>query len=74
MMKNPVMFVVEGGSVLTTLQFIRGIVKPIPGVTSTSFELQNIKEGSQPDSLFAIPSDYQKFDMGNMMRGMGRDQ
>jgi len=40
MMKNPVMFVVEVGSVLTTLQFIRGIVKPIAGVTSTSFELQ----------------------------------
>src|SRR6478672_1847823 len=40
MMKNPVMFVVEVGSVLTTLQLIRGIIKPIPGVTSTSFELQ----------------------------------
>src|SRR5256885_1139209 len=30
MMKNPVMFVVEVGSVLTTLQLIRGIVAPIP--------------------------------------------
>src|SRR6185436_4121986 len=40
MMKNPVMFVVEVGSVLTTLQLIRGIVAPIPGVTNTSFELQ----------------------------------
>jgi hypothetical protein len=40
----------------------------------TSFELQNIKEGPQPDSAFTIPTDYQKFDMGNMMRGMGRDQ
>src|ERR1043166_4303364 len=40
MMKNSVMFVVEVGSVLTTLQLIRGIIKPIPGVTSTGFELQ----------------------------------
>jgi potassium-transporting ATPase ATP-binding subunit len=39
-MGNPVMFVVEVGSVLTTLQLIRGIVAPIPGVTKTGFELQ----------------------------------
>jgi potassium-transporting ATPase ATP-binding subunit len=40
MMKNPVMFVVEVGSLLTTLQLIRGLVAPIPGVTNTKFELQ----------------------------------
>ncbi len=40
MMKNPVMFVVEVGSVLTMIQLIRGIIKPIPGVTSVVFELQ----------------------------------
>ena len=40
MMKNPVMFVVEVGSVLTTLQLFRGIIRPIPGVTSLAFELQ----------------------------------
>ncbi|MDQ3687592.1 MAG: potassium-transporting ATPase subunit KdpB [Acidobacteriota bacterium] len=40
MMKNPVMFVVEVGSVLTTIQLIRGIIAPVPGVTDTSFELQ----------------------------------
>jgi potassium-transporting ATPase ATP-binding subunit len=40
MMGNPVMFVLETGSVLATLQLIRGIVAPIPGVTNTSFELQ----------------------------------
>ena len=40
MMGNPVMFVVEVGSVLTTLQLIRGIAAPIPGVTNTGFELQ----------------------------------
>lgn len=31
-------------------------------------ELQNIKEGAQPDSLFEIPSGYTKFDMGGMMQ------
>ena len=39
-MTNPVMFVVEVGSVLTTLQLIRGVVSPIPGLTKTGFELQ----------------------------------
>jgi K+-transporting ATPase ATPase B chain len=39
MMKNPVMFVVEVGAVLTTLQFIRGIAAPTPA-TNFSFELQ----------------------------------
>jgi K+-transporting ATPase ATPase B chain len=40
MMGNPVMFVVEVGSILTTLQLIRGIIAPIQGVTNTGFELQ----------------------------------
>jgi K+-transporting ATPase ATPase B chain len=40
MMKNPVMFVVEVGSVLTTLQMIYGIFRPVPGVTNLLFELQ----------------------------------
>jgi potassium-transporting ATPase ATP-binding subunit len=40
MMKNPVMFVVEVGSVLITFQLIRGLVAPIPGITHTGFELQ----------------------------------
>ena len=31
-------------------------------------EMQNIKEGPQPASLFEIPSDFKKFDMGNMMQ------
>ncbi len=33
-------------------------------------ELQNIKEGSQPASLFEVPSDYQKFQMPAGMPGM----
>lgn len=40
MMKNPVMFVVEVGSLLTTVQLVRGIIAPLPDVTNTSFELQ----------------------------------
>ncbi len=39
MMKNPVMFVVEVGSVLTTVQLLRGLVAPTPA-TQTGFELQ----------------------------------
>ncbi|HEY0379938.1 MAG TPA: potassium-transporting ATPase subunit KdpB [Pyrinomonadaceae bacterium] len=40
MMKNPVMFVVEVGSLLTTIQLVRGLVAPVPSVTDTLFELQ----------------------------------
>src|SRR6478672_4743672 len=40
MMKNPVMFVVEAGSVLTTIYFVYGLVRPIGGVTNPRFELQ----------------------------------
>jgi potassium-transporting ATPase ATP-binding subunit len=40
MMKNPVMFVVEIGNVLTTIQLIRGLISPVPGVTNRLFELQ----------------------------------
>jgi hypothetical protein len=29
-------------------------------------ELRNIQEGAQPTSLFVVPSDYQKLDMGSM--------
>ena len=34
-----------------------------------SFELSNIKEGSQPASLFDPPSDYQKMDLGGKRGG-----
>ncbi len=40
MMGNPVMFVVEVGSVLTTLELIREFIDPVPGVTDAGFELQ----------------------------------
>ena len=35
---------------------------------NSSGELRNIQEGSQPASLFEIPSGYTKFDMGAMMK------
>src|SRR5882757_2967652 len=40
MMKNPVMFVVEVGSMLTTIQFIYGVFRPVTGITNPKFELQ----------------------------------
>jgi K+-transporting ATPase ATPase B chain len=40
MMKNPVMFVVEVGCVVTTIYFIYGLAKPTAGVTSPKFEVQ----------------------------------
>jgi hypothetical protein len=45
--------------------FDKKIAFPIKweGQKGGSGELQNIKEGSQPSSLFEIPSDYQKFQM-----------
>jgi K+-transporting ATPase ATPase B chain len=40
MMKNPVMFVVEVGSVITTVYFVYGLFRPVAGVTNHKFELQ----------------------------------
>ena len=40
----------------------------------TGFEFQNIQQGALPANTFDLPSGYQKFDMGNMMRGMGKEQ
>jgi len=39
---------------------------------NNSWELQNIKEGSQPSSLFEIPAGYQKFQMPAGMPNMQR--
>jgi hypothetical protein len=35
-------------------------------------ELQNLREGPQPDGLFEIPADYRKMDMRDMLRGGSR--
>ena len=35
------------------------------------FEVASIEKRSLPDSDFSPPADYQRIDMGNMMRGMG---
>jgi len=45
---------------------LRCVVKTDEG--AGGFELRNIQEGSQPASLFEVPSGYTKFDMGSMMR------
>lgn len=42
------------------------------GGNGRGIELTNIKEGSQPDSLFEVPSGYSKVDLGAMMGQMGR--
>jgi hypothetical protein len=49
------------------------IVKPVRD-DGSGFEFQNLEEGPQPETVFVVPSGYQKFDMGSMMRGMGKDQ
>jgi hypothetical protein len=46
---------------------LRCVVKT-DGGTGGGIELRNIQEGSQPASLFEIPSGYTKFDMGSMMQ------
>jgi hypothetical protein len=45
---------------------LRCVVKTDEG--SGGFELRNIQEGSQPSSMFEVPADYTKFDMGGMMQ------
>ena len=43
-------------------------IKSVHGDGSV-MEFTNFKDGPQDASLFAVPSGYQKFDMGQMMRG-----
>ena len=43
---------------------LRCVVKTDEG--AGGFELRNIREGSQPSSLFEVPAGYTKFDMGGM--------
>lgn len=39
------------------------------GSEGETWEMSNIQEGTQPASLFEVPSGYQKMDMGGMMGG-----
>ncbi len=66
----------KDGKVSETNWIDKALRVPIKSVheDGTSWEFQNLKEGAQPDSVFAIPAGYQKFDMGGMMRGPGRSQ
>ena len=43
------------------------------GAGGDTWELQNLKEGSQDASLFEIPAGYRKMDMGGMMMGRPQD-
>ena len=52
-------------------------VKIAAGDNSWIMEYKNIKMGKQPDALFEVPADYQKFSyddipsMGDMLKGLG---
>jgi len=46
---------------------VRAVVKAVNN-EGGGMELQNIQQGSQPASLFEVPSDYQKFDMNSMRK------
>lgn len=46
--------------------------KDAAGKETFKLEATAVDKASLPASLFQPPSDYQKFDMGAMMRGMGR--
>jgi hypothetical protein len=41
------------------------------GKEEFKMEATAIDKGSQPDSLFVPPADFQKFDLGGMMQGLG---
>ena len=66
----------KGGQLEETNWIDKKIHVPVKSLhpDGTSWELQNIKEGPQAATLFEIPSGYQKFDMGNMMQGPGREE
>lgn len=56
---------------LTGKNFFPLRVKNAPGNRNQfTLEVTNIEKKSLPDSLFAPPAGYQKFDMGGMMQGM----
>jgi hypothetical protein len=46
---------------------LRYVVKVL-GADGNGMEMRNIQEGSQPASLFEVPTGYTKFDMGAMMK------
>lgn len=66
----------KGGKLEETNWIDKKLHVPVKSLHSdgTSWGLQNIKEGVQPAALFEIPAGYQKFDMGGMMRGAGREE
>lgn len=55
----------------TTAWIDQKLFYPIKTQTSSgeTFELTNVKEGRQDDSLFQPPAGYRKMDLGSMMGG-----
>jgi hypothetical protein len=49
---------------------LRVVSKDKDGKDTFKMEATKIDQQTLPESLFLPPADYQKFDMGNMMRGM----
>lgn len=41
------------------------------GKVDFKMEATSVEKGSQPDSLFVAPADFNKFDLGGMMQGLG---
>jgi hypothetical protein len=52
---------------------LHSVIK-MDGGTGGGIELTNIKEGSQPASLFEVPAGYTKVDLGALMGQMGQRQ
>lgn len=50
---------------------LRVVTKGPDGHELSRMEATNIEKKPLDANLFAVPADYQKFDMGSMMRGMG---
>lgn len=50
---------------------LRVVTRSADGGETFRMEATSIEKQNLPDSLFVPPTDYEKFDMGTMMRGMG---
>lgn len=50
---------------------LRVVSHDAKGKENFRLEALSVDKSTQPDALFTPPADYQKFDMGGMMQGMG---
>jgi hypothetical protein len=59
------------------LNFIVKVLRTSKGGIESGYELQNIKEGTQPQTLFEFPSDYREFTLNRLidvLTGLGQWQ